>query len=58
MHDPLYPRIPSLRSVLTFGTIYNDAAPVVQSDVEQFTHAMEASGVTAIRNTFTEDPKE
>jgi len=58
MHNPFYPRIPSLGSLLTFGTVHNDVAPVVQSDAEQFSHAMQASGVTAIHNAFTEDPKE
>ena len=55
--DPLYPRIPSLGSMLTFETM-RDPNAASTSDAEQFAHAMQASGVTAIHNTFTENPKE
>jgi hypothetical protein len=58
MHDLLYRRIPSLGSVLTFGTVHNDVAPAVQGDAEQFALAMKASGVTAVRDTLAEDRKE
>jgi hypothetical protein len=58
MHDPMYPRIPSLGSVLTFGTMRDtDAAPTIHGDNEQFVQAMQQRGVRAIHNAQPEEPQ-
>ena len=55
MPDPMYPRIPSFGSMITFG-INNPKTPrTILTEDEAFIDAMKQRGVTPIQN---EEPKE
>jgi hypothetical protein len=55
MYDPMYPRVPSLRSMITFGVNDPNAPPTIPTEEEQFLHAMSRRGVTAIQDDKSEE---
>jgi hypothetical protein len=57
--DTLYPRIPSIGSLLAFGTILDsDEAPADLPNLKHPTTTMQASVTTANHDAFAEDHPE